>query len=141
MLSRTYNVEKENKLPDPCKITSVVQRNSVTTGKIQFNVKTGGALQSTDPNFVFDEAAPAGSSVSTEGPFSFTVSDNNNIDIGGSYTQKPLTEKSPPAENCSRAAVIAATTDGNKLTINVPRCPIIIHRISWREIKESYINL
>lgn len=141
VLSRTYNVEKENKLPDPCKITSVVQRSSVTTGKIQFNVKTGGALQSTDPNFVFDETAPAGSSVSTEGSFSFTVSGNNNIDIGGSYTQKPLTEKSPPVENCSRAAVIAATTDGNKLTINVPRCPIIIHRISWREIKESYINL
>ena len=138
VLSRIYNVNKEEKLPDPCKPTTVTQRNSVITGKIQFNVKTGGALLKTDPNFVFDDKAPVGSIVNSEGPFGFTVVGNNIYDIGGSLTQKPLREQAQLFESCSRAAVIAATTDGEKLTINVPRCPIRFQRLSWREIKPGY---
>ena len=138
VLSRTYNVKKENKLPDPCKVTTTTQRTSVITGKIQYNVRNGGALQISDPNFVFDEHAPAGASVNKEGPFGFIVLGYNAIDIGGSATQKPLSEKTPLPDSCSRAAVVAATTDGEKLTVNVPRCPISIKQLSWREIRTSY---
>ena len=87
---------------------------------------------------MFDDKAPVGSIVDSEGPFGFTVVGNNIHDIGGSLTQRPLNKKVKLFENCSRTDVIAATTDGEKLIVNVPRCPIRFQRLSWREIKPKY---
>lgn len=140
LLSRQYSVTKEDQLSDPCKPTQVSQYNSISTGKIQYNIKNGGALTQNDPYFIFDESAPIGSSTFTNGPFSFTIAGNQTNDIGGSLTQKPLGYKISEDQNCIRANIVAATTDGSTLGLKYPRCPIRFHSLSWREIKMIYYH-
>lgn len=138
LLTRMYSTKKEDQLADPCKPSQVNQYNSISTGKIQYSVINGGGLTSEDPYFIFDENAPIGSSSYTYGPFSLTISGQQTIDIGGSLTQMPLGAKKTITYNCTRARIIAATTDGSTITVNIPKCPISFSSISKREIRTDY---
>ena len=142
VISRAYNVKKENKLEDPCKVTTNKQESDVYSGRIQYNIKTGGRLKEGDPHIVFDKNAPLGAAITTQGMYSFTISTNSNpLEIGGNLTQVPLKEEpSNIPEECTRAPVIGVDTNGNTVNINVPRCPIKFKRLSWKEVKNSYLN-
>ena len=141
VISRTYEVKKDNKLEDPCQATESKQESDVYSGRIQYNIKTGGRLKKGDPNFIFDSNAPFGSSVTIRGLYSFTISSAaNSIEIGGNLTQTPLEEKqrNQELEDCTRSPIVGVDTNGNTITINAPRCAIKFKRLSWREIKPGY---
>ena len=138
VLSRMYSVTKDEPLADPCKPTKLNQYNSVTTGKIQYNVLNGGGLTEKDPHFIFDQNTPIGSGNYTYGPFALTISGYQSSDIGGSMTLPPLGPKKNLPSDCTRARITAATTDGSSLILNVPKCPISFKVLSRREIKRSY---
>ena len=141
IISRAYDVKKDNKLEDPCQETVSEQKSEVYSGKIQYNIKTGGRLKQGDPNFVFDKEAPFGAGTITLGMYSFTISNfNNNVDIGGSGTQSPLDPDGKNYEECTRSPVVGVDTEGNLVNINVPKCPIKFKRLSWKEVKNSYFN-
>ena len=141
VISRTYEVKKDNKLEDPCQATESKQESDVYSGRIQYNIKTGGRLKKGDPNFIFDSNAPFGSSVTIRGLYSFTISSAaNSVEIGGNLTQTPLEEKqrNQELEDCTRSPIVGVDTNGNTITINAPRCAIKFKRLSWREIKPGY---
>ena len=141
VISRAYTVKKDNKLEDPCQITVSEQKSEVYSGKIQYNIKTGGQLKRGDPNFVFDKEAPFGAGTFTQGMYSFTLTDvNNKLDIGGNMTQSPLTPNPKSLEECTRSPVVGVDTEGNLVTINIPKCPIKFKRLSWKEVKNSYLD-
>ena len=141
IISRAYDVKKDNKLEDPCQETVSEQKSEVYSGKIQYNIKTGGRLKQGDPNFVFDKEAPFGAGTITLGMYSFTISNfNNNVDIGGSGTQSPLDPDGKNYEECTRSPVVGVDTEGNLINIIVPKCPIKFKRLSWKEVKNSYFN-
>ena len=141
IISRAYEIEKDNKLEDPCKVTVSEQKSEVYSGKIQYNIKTGGKLKQGDPNFVFDKDAPFGAGTFTKGMYSFSISGfSNNIDIGGNGTQSPLDPDKRIYEECTRSPVVGVDTEGNLVNINIPKCPIKFKRLSWKEVKNSYFN-
>jgi len=124
-----------------CQETVSEQKSEVYSGKIQYNIKTGGRLKQGDPNFVFDKEAPFGAGTITLGMYSFTISNfNNNVDIGGSGTQSPLDPDGKNYEECTRSPVVGVDTEGNLINIIVPKCPIKFKRLSWKEVKNSYFN-
>ena len=134
-------LKKDNKLEDPCQITVSEQKSEVYSGKIQYNIKTGGQLKRGDPNFVFDKDAPFGAGTFTKGMYSFSISGfSNNIDIGGNGTQSPLDPDKRIYEECTRSPVVGVDTEGNLVNINIPKCPIKFKRLSWKEVKNSYLD-
>ena len=124
VISRTYEVKKENKLEDPCQATESKQDSNVYSRRIQYNIKTGGRLKKGDPNFIFDSNAPFGSSVTIRGLYSFTISSAaNSVEISGNLTQTPLEEKqrNQELEDCTRSPIVGVDTNGNTITINASR--------------------
>lgn len=141
VISRKYKNTKDNKLEDPCQVTERKQETEVYSGKIQYNIKTGGRLGRTDPNFVFDKNAPVGAAVTSKGLYSFSITGGNSTDIGGSMTQTVLDPvRRKQLEECTRAPVEGSDTEGNVITVHVPKCPIRFKRLSWREVKNDYFD-
>ena len=153
VISRTYDVKRDDDLDDPCQKTTTKQESDVYSGKIQYNIKTGGLLKKSDPHFVFDKNAPVGAASTSQGLYSFTMSSNSSVEIGGNLTQSPLGGKSgkndkeengpptPPDPNtfCINPP-IAVDTDGNVVPVEIPKCPVKFKRLSWKEVKTGYIN-
>ncbi|PIT09983.1 hypothetical protein BGI30_06880 [Snodgrassella alvi] len=136
VFSRKYKTTKDDKLPDPCQETERKEESEVYSSIIQYNIKTGGRLGEKDPHF--NVGAPLGTVKTIQGLYSFTVSGNNRVDVGGNLTQSPLGKDPRRTEECTRAPMEGIDTEGNVVSINVPRCPISFKRLSWREIKTSY---
>ena len=155
VISRKYELKKDDKPEDPCKVTERKQESDVYSGKIQYNIKTGGLLKKSDPHFVFDKKAPVGAASTSQGLYSFTLSGNSSAEIGGSLTQSSLVGNGGSGGNggpgggpggpntpsfCTNKPIIAVDTDGNVVTVNIPRCPVKFQRLSWKEVKTGYIN-
>ena len=153
VISRKYELKKDDKPEDPCKVTERKQESDVYSGKIQYNIKTGGLLKKSDPHFVFDKNAPVGAASTSQGLYSFTLSGNTSAEIGGSLTQSSLVGDGggnggpgggPGGPNtpsfCTNKPIIAVDTDGNVVTVNIPKCPVKFKRLSWKEVKTGYIN-
>jgi len=107
-------------------------------------------LKKSDPHFVFDKNAPVGAASTSQGLYSFTMSGNFSVEIGGSLTQSPLGGGSGgngegdggpggPDTFCT-SQPIAVDTDGNVVDFNIPKCPVKFKRLSWKEVKTGYIN-
>ncbi|WP_275415199.1 PilC/PilY family type IV pilus protein [Snodgrassella gandavensis] len=147
VFARKYKTTKDddNQLEDPCVETKHKQENKVYTSVIQYNIKTGGRLKHTDPNFGL-VGVPFGAVMTIEGLYSLTKSTTGFIgadgdpDVGRDGTQSPLRHAGPPPEACARAPVEGVDTEGNVIVIHVPKCPIRFKRLSWREVKTDYIN-
>ena len=144
VFSRAYDVKKDNKLEDPCKVTTNKQESDVYSGKIQYNIKTGGRLKEGDPHIVFDPNVPFGAALTVKGLYGLDLSNSGTIkglDIGTNGTQGSLIlDPNRKIEECSRAPIFGVDTNGNTVNINVPRCPIKFKRLSWKEVKNSYLD-
>ncbi|PIT17353.1 hypothetical protein BGI32_02835 [Snodgrassella alvi] len=138
VFSRKYKTLKDDKLPDPCQETERKEENEVYSSVIQYNIKTGARLKKSDPHFKLDSKLPIGAVKTIKGLYNFTVPGANPNDVGESRTQLPLGRRALPSEECTRAPVEGVDTEGNVITVNVPKCPIRFKRLSWREIKTGY---
>ncbi|PIT52399.1 hypothetical protein BHC44_09275 [Snodgrassella alvi] len=138
VFSRKYKTIKDDKLPDPCQETERKEENEVYSSVIQYNIKTGARLKKSDPHFNLDSNHPVGAVKTIKGLYNFTVAGANRYDIGGSRTQLPLGKRTLLSEECTRAPIEGVDTEGNVITVNVPKCPIRFKRLSWREIKTGY---
>ncbi|WP_198431318.1 hypothetical protein, partial [Snodgrassella alvi] len=123
VISRAYNVKKENKLEDPCQETTRKQESDVYSGRIQYNINTGGRLKEGDPHIVFDKNAPLGAAITVQGMYSFTISTNSNpLEIGGNLTQVPLKEEpSNIPEECTRAPVLGVDINSDTISVNTSK--------------------
>ena len=147
VFSRAYDVKKDNKLEDPCQVTERKQESDVYSGKIQYNIKTGGRLKRGDPNIEFDPNAPFGAALTVKGLYGLALSNSDTIkglDIGTNGTQGSLIPDpdAPNAkkEECSRTPIFGVDSNGNKIIINIPKCSIKFKRLSWREVKNNYTS-
>ncbi|NUF78689.1 hypothetical protein GY065_07170 [Snodgrassella sp. ESL0323] len=144
VFSRAYDVKKDNKLEDPCQVTERKQESDVYSGKIQYNIKTGGRLKRGDPNIEFDPNAPFGAALTVKGLYGLALSNSDTIkglDIGTNGTQGSLIpDPDAKKEECSRTPVFGVDSNGNKIIINIPKCSIKFKRLSWREVKNNYTS-
>ncbi|MGE9548534.1 PilC/PilY family type IV pilus protein [Snodgrassella sp. CS2] len=142
VLTRTYSVSSDNKLRDPCQPVTTNEKTNVYTRKTQFNALTGGALLKSDPHIIFDPNAPLVSSTGVNYLLGIKITggSNNNI-LSLSGKQSPLGKPKENQSSCLRVAPGIDGSDGSKLEISgVPMCPISIKRLSWREVKTSYLD-
>lgn len=142
VLTRSYSVSSDNKLRDPCQPVTTNEKTNVYTRKTQFNALTGGALLESDPHIIYDPNTPLASSVGIDSLVGMKISGGSNKNVlSVSGKQTSLNKQKENQTSCLRTSPQVAMTDGSKPVISgVQMCPISIKRLSWREVKTSYLD-
>lgn len=145
VMTRSYSVDTDGKLNDPCEETKMTEKTNVDSRLTQFNALTGGALTENEAHIVVNSDYPLASSSKVDNIIGMLVANTNNgyvdaLDVGGSG-KEPDPEHPIPPSNCFRKKPYAMNDKGEIFEIQgIVMCPVSINRLSWREIKTGYLS-
>lgn len=145
VMTRSYSVDTNGKLNDPCEETKMTEKTNVVSHLIQFNALTGGALTENEAHIVVNSNYPLASRSKMDNIIGMLVSNTNNgyvdaMDVGGSGKEQDPEHHIPPS-NCFRKKPFGMNDKGEIFEIQgVVMCPVSINRLSWREIKTGYLS-
>lgn len=142
VMTRSYSVNKDNKIDDPCEATTRTEKTKLITHFTQFNALTGGALTENDAHIMIDADNPLANSIRMDETVGLLVTNPNGYDSlnsADSGKEKKLGET--PVKSCLRKAPKGIDDKGNIYDIKgVVMCPVSINRLSWREVKTGYLS-
>lgn len=142
VMTRTYSVNKDGQLNDPCQTSSQIEKTKLVSHFTQFNALTGGALTENDAHIMIDADNPLANSIKMDDAVGLLITNPNgydNLNSGASGKEKKLGET--PVKNCLRKAPKGIDDKGNIYDIKgVVMCPVSINRLSWREVKTGYLS-
>ena len=145
VMTRSYSIERNGELNDPCEESSMTEKTKVVSRLTQFNALTGAALTQNEAHIVVNSDQPLASSSKMANSIGVLVSNTNSgyvdaLDAGNSGKELDPQHPIPPSK-CFRKKPFGMNDKGEKFEIEgAVMCPISFNRLSWREIKTSYLS-
>ena len=147
--TESYKTTIEPLPKDPCVKTSRLQEITTTTGRLQFDVRNGGALSKNDPHILVNSNGEMLSSTYTDsqiGKSMINPSPAGNVVYRNNTTDTKLQEPNHETkiQRCLRKTPKLVESGPNGVTSieikGTVMCPVSINRLSWREIKTNYLD-
>lgn len=132
---------------DPCVKTTRLQQITTTTGRLQLDVRNGGALTKDSPHAFVNSDGTVPGAIYSEGQLSKQlIAEDAKINlIYGEGTDTPLRDPGKVVlTTCLRKTPELIENGPSGVTVTkikgVAMCPVSINRLSWREIKTGYLS-